>query len=123
MLLDKRFLLGLLTILFCIALGYSAVDNYIVRYHTVSEVIAEPTIGDVRVSGKLVGSPVIGNNSYNSYNFQITDGNATLSVIYNGNLPSSFSIDSDVVVLGRMDENKKFQATTVITKCPSKFEG
>ena len=115
--------MGLLTILFCIALGYSAVDNYIVRYHTVSEVIAEPTIENIRVSGKLVGSPVIGNNSYNSYNFQITDGNATLCVIYNGNLPSSFSIDSDVVVLGKMDDNKKFQATTVITKCPLKFEG
>jgi cytochrome c-type biogenesis protein CcmE len=119
MLLDKRFLLGLLTILFCIALGYSAVDNYIVRYHTVSEVIAKPTIENIRVSGKLVGSPVIGNNSYN---FQITDGNATLCVIYNGNLPSSFSIDSDVVVLGKMNDDKKFQATTVITKCPSKFE-
>lgn len=111
--------MGLLTILFCIAMGYSAVNNYIIRYHTVSEVIAEPTIGDVRVSGKLVGTPV---NDGKFYNFQITDGNATLCVIYNGNLPSSFSINSDVVVLGRMDENKKFQATSVITKCPSKFE-
>ena len=113
-----RLLLGLLAILFCIALGYSAVNNYVIEYLTVSEVIAKPPIGDIRVSGKLVGSPVINNGSYN---FQITDDNATLSVIYNGNLPSSFSIDSDIVVSGRMGEDNKFQANTVITKCPSKF--
>jgi hypothetical protein len=39
--LDKRLLLGLLTILFCIALGYSAVNSYVIHYLTVSEVIAE----------------------------------------------------------------------------------
>ncbi|MCG7848482.1 MAG: cytochrome c maturation protein CcmE [ANME-2 cluster archaeon] len=117
--LDKRTLLGILTILFCIALGYSAINNYLVHYETVGDVLAHPPTGDVRVSGKLASEPT---SNGATYNFQITDGNATMDVIFKGNLPSSFSLDSDVVVQGKLGEDHVFRAVTVITKCPSKFE-
>ncbi|MCL7415296.1 MAG: cytochrome c maturation protein CcmE [ANME-2 cluster archaeon] len=116
---DKRILLGILTIFFCVFLGYSAINNYLVHYETVSDVMDKNLVGDIRVSGKLASEPAsIGG----TYNFQITDGNSTMDVIYKGNLPSSFSLDSDVVVQGRIGEDKVFRAVTVITKCPSKFE-
>jgi len=117
--LDKRTLLGILTILFCIALGYSAINNYLVHYETVGDVLSHPSTGDVRVSGKLASEPT---SNGATYNFQMTDGNATMDVMFKGNLPSSFSLDSDVVVQGKLGEDNVFRAVTVITKCPSKFE-
>ncbi|MCK4928968.1 MAG: cytochrome c maturation protein CcmE [Methanosarcinales archaeon] len=116
---DKRTLLGVLTILFCLALGYSAMDNYLVKYETVSDVLDNPQTGDIRVSGKLASEPT---SNGGTYNFQITDGNATMDVMFRGNLPSSFSLESDVVVQGKLGEDNIFRAVTVITKCPSKFE-
>ncbi|MBW6519358.1 MAG: cytochrome c maturation protein CcmE [ANME-2 cluster archaeon] len=116
---DKRTLLGVLTILFCIALGYSAMNNYLVHYETVGDVLANPPAGDVRVSGKLASEPT---SNGDTYTFRITDGNATMDVLFRGNLPSSFSLDSHVVVQGTLGEDNVFRAVSVITKCPSKFE-
>lgn len=116
---DKRILLGILTAIFCIALIYSAASNYLVHYDTVGDVLNNPSGSELRVSGKMAGEPT---SNGDTYNFKITDGNATMDVMYRGNLPSSFSIDSDVVVVGKLGEDKIFRAVTVITKCPSKFE-
>lgn len=116
---DRRTLVGVLTIIFCIALGYSAVNNYLVHYETVGDVLSHSPAGDVRISGKLASEPI---SDGNTYNFRITDGNATMDVLFKGNLPSSFNLDSDVVIQGSLGDDNVFRAVSVITKCPSRFE-
>lgn len=117
--LDKRFFLGLLTVMFVIALGYSAADNYLVHYQTVSEVLADPPENSVRVSGKMTGEL---SAEVDTYTFNMTDGSSTMKVVYKGTLPLAFNTESDVVVIGKLGEDNTFRAVTLITKCPSKFE-
>jgi len=45
----------------------------------------------------------------------------TLPVVYNGILPDMFAVDRDVIVEGKV-ENGIFQAKTLLTTCPSKYE-
>ncbi|MCR4417793.1 MAG: cytochrome c maturation protein CcmE [Ignavibacteria bacterium] len=48
--------------------------------------------------------------------------NNEMKVVYKGTKPNNFEIATNVVVTGKY-ENGYFQATDVLTKCPSKYEG
>ncbi len=50
------------------------------------------------------------------------DGGATLPVDYTGIIPDTFVDDADVVVEGRRRPDGVFEATTLLAKCPSKYE-
>jgi cytochrome c-type biogenesis protein CcmE len=47
----------------------------------------------------------------------------TLRVSYRGAVPDAFKAGAEVIVEGGLDgEAKTFKATTLITKCPSKYQ-
>jgi cytochrome c-type biogenesis protein CcmE len=48
--------------------------------------------------------------------------NNEMKVVYKGTKPNNFEIATNVVVTGKF-ENGYFNATDVLTKCPSKYEG
>jgi len=55
--------------------------------------------------------------------FYIRDANKNeMKVVYHGIKPNNFEIATNVVVTGKY-ENGYFNATDVLTKCPSKYEG
>lgn len=55
--------------------------------------------------------------------FYIKDANNNeMKVVYHGIKPNNFEIATNVVVTGKY-ENGYFNATDVLTKCPSKYEG
>ena len=116
----KKIIIGVLVIIMCIMLGYTTVSNYMIKYTTISEVLEIETVnGDVHVIGTI--EPGSFTHLYNdSYTFILTDDTASMNVIYTGSLPSSFSENSEIVIIGTM-ESDTFISTKLIARCPSKF--
>ena len=118
---DTRLVIGVIVIIFVLALGYSTVSNYLVKYKTVSEAVGSNTTEMIWVNGTILKGSFISLNT-GEYNFIITDGVTMMNVSFTGELPSSLGTDSDVVILGTYRE-PAFRATKMITKCPTKYQG
>lgn len=61
----------------------------------------------------------------NSASFLLTDiDNQTLTipVVYNGVIPDTFKSGAEVIVEGSLGSDGKFKASTLMTKCPSKYQ-
>ena len=55
--------------------------------------------------------------------FKIADDSGNLAVIYNGPRPDMLRDGSEAVVEGRYIEGESFEASNLLLKCPSKYEG
>ncbi len=120
---NQRFVLG--ASLIVILLIYLASTGITSNQYEVSEAIAEKQ----SLEGKIIlvnGSMVAGTDKWDPLNrtlrFKMTDGIATMDVVYTGekpNIPSRYSY-IQVVVTGRFN-GSEFQAYKMITKCPSKY--
>jgi cytochrome c-type biogenesis protein CcmE len=124
--LKKKFLIGGLIIVLAVAyLGYTGFKSSATYYYTVSEVVEKGTsvYGEkLRVSGKVVADSVHSETDSHSLSFSLDAEGKDLPVVYEGIVPDTFRNDSDVVVEGRFDPSGVFQASTILTKCPSKYE-
>lgn len=91
-------------------------------YKTPAELNAGgPSTGErVRVAGKVVAGTVRSHGA--ETDFDVTDGNATVSVTTRDILPDTFGAGVEVVAEGAMTEQGLFSAATVLAKCPSKFK-
>lgn len=90
-------------------------------YLTVGELrTSGPTHGPVRVSGDVVPGSIARDGS--QVRFEIADATGSLPVTYSGVVPDIFGPNIQVVVEGRPDAAGTFQATTLLAKCPSKFQ-
>ncbi len=112
------------------ALGYlvfTGMQDTMVFYYTVSEVLADT--GDfegtpLRVAGKVVpGSIEVSTTNHLDRSFVIQEGGQRIPVEYHGVVPDTLVDDADAVVEGQLDAEGVFQATFVMAKCPSKYEG
>ena len=57
----------------------------------------------------------------NSFSFYMTDeAGEQHKVICNGDKPQDFELSEEIVVVGKM-KNSVFHATSLLTKCPSKY--
>ncbi len=125
----QRFILGVSVVI--ALLGYLVVIGVPSSTYEVSQAVAEKT----NLTDKVIlinGSMVKGSDKWDSFNrtltFKLTDGIATIDVIFTGdkpNLPPQEEKDSNVqaVVTGLFDRNDVFRASSMLTKCPSKYEG
>lgn len=112
-----------------VAVGYlmytSAQSTSASFFGTVSEVHAQGAAIDgdlVRVGGDVVEGTIDTNGLEGPVNFEITDGSQTLAVTYDGQVPDIFDEHVEAVVEGTYNHNGVFEADTVMTKCPSRFE-
>jgi cytochrome c-type biogenesis protein CcmE len=122
----KRLLLGVsiaAVLLAYLALSTGVVSN---QYEVSEAVAAQDTL-----AGKVIivnGSMVPGTDRWDPLNrtltFKLTDGIATLDVVYNGDKPnlSPEAVNIQAVVTGQFNNNV-FEAFRMLTKCPSKYEG
>lgn len=117
---NKKIILAVFVIILCIMLGYTTVSNYMIEYNTINEILESKTAqNDIHVVGTI--EPGSFTHLYNdSYTFILTDDTASMNVIYTGSLPSSFSENSEIVIIGTM-ESDTFISTKLIARCPSKF--
>ena len=56
------------------------------------------------------------------YDFEISDGVASVAIVYDGAPPDIFSDHAEVIATGTMNADGTFHATELLTKCPSRFE-
>ncbi|GFO96757.1 cytochrome c-type biogenesis protein ccme [groundwater metagenome] len=125
----QRFILGVSIIV--VLLGYLVIIGVPSSSYEVSQAVADKA----NLTDKVIlinGTMVRGTDSWDSFNrtltFKLTDGIATIDVIFTGdkpNLPPQGEDENNVqaVVTGLFDKNDVFRASRMLTKCPSKYEG
>ena len=121
----NKLVIGGAIILVCLAIGFKVMSSseYVTQMKHVSEVLENKEYysqHEVQVYGEIVTGS-FERVAPRSYNFRLTDGNATIEVSYVGELPGSFKEDERVVVVGKFQGNV-FKAYKLLTKCPSKYE-
>lgn len=99
-------------------LVYSATATGVAYYRTVAEVKAAPGGSDVRVLGTVRD---VQHTSPLDVRFDAVDAGYSMPVVYHGQVPDIFRNGVQVVVEGRMGRDGAFHATTLLTKCPSRF--
>lgn len=122
---NKKIAFG--TAVVIIVVGYlfwSGMKDSSVYFHTVSEFFAKQQELEgkgTRVNGELVPGSINFDAENLILTFQLTDGQKNLDVKYHGVAPDTFSEAVSVVVEGKY-VNGVFEATQIMTKCPSKYE-
>ena len=100
-------------------------------YHTpaelVTKVASDPGYHQVgvKVGGRVVPGSIDFDNRTLDLKFDLIDietGTTSFPVTYQGPLPETFEEGVDVVVEGRFSSEGVFEATTVLTKCGSRYE-
>jgi len=124
---NRKFLIAGLLILGAISyLVYAGIKETSVYYLTVSEALSSPAMKtgqDFRMEGSVLDGTIIRAADSLGADFTITDDEKEIPVRYKGSIPDMFADGIDVVVQGRYDKTSaKFEAHTLLTSCPSKYE-
>ncbi len=75
----------------------------------------------VRLGGTVAPGSVQWDALHRHLRFVITDGADHLPIAYTGVVPDIFSEGRQVVVEGSVDRDGTFAATTLLAKCPTKY--
>ncbi len=128
----RKFFVG--GVLLAGVVGYLMVTGMrdsMVYYYTPAELVAksvaDPSVHElgVKVGGRVVPGTVRFDPKTLDLRFDVVDiatGRARFPVQYQGPLPDTFEEGRDVVVEGRLTSAGLFEATTVLTKCGSRYE-
>jgi cytochrome c-type biogenesis protein CcmE len=106
-------------------LVFNAMGSSMAYYKTVGELQASGKVQtgeQVRVGGHVVPGSIEREELSNELRFTMTDGTATLPVVYEGIVPDIFSPDVEVVAEGSVGPDGVMVADKLLTKCPSRFE-
>lgn len=122
----KKFIIGGIIIFSVIGyMVYAGVSDNEVYYMTPTELIAKGeavyTQG-VRVSGKIEDGSIDWDPVALELHFVLIDGKESVPVHYKGVVPDAFKYGVEVIVEGKFVDGKVFEATELLTKCPSKYE-
>lgn len=96
----------------------------LVYYVTVPEFLAQggSTPSNVRVNGKVVAGSIERLPTGQDVTFTMAGDGAEIRVAYHGIIPDTFVDGADVVVEGGVRADGVFAASTLLAKCPSKYE-
>jgi cytochrome c-type biogenesis protein CcmE len=122
----KKFIIGggivVAVAAYLIFIGTGSQVSY---YLTVSELEASgPEIADssVRVAGRIAEGSVVWDAPGLELKFDVVEGEHRLPVVYHGAMPAGFTGGSEILVEGKYRTGEPFEATQLITRCPSKYE-
>ncbi len=125
MLKKRKFLIGAIIIFLAIGyLSFTGFQSSATYYYTPSEAIAQGSSiygENVRVNGQVVPGSVEQEAQGRILRFTISDGEMSLPVVFQGVVPDTFKVGSDVVAEGQLDSAGIFQAHTLMPKCPSRY--
>ncbi len=119
----EKLILGIVIIALALLWSASAIENFLSPYKFVSEVAAQPQefMGrSVYILGVIEEGSLQREGS--AYRFRLSDGNATLNVIYDGQMPSDMKQSVGITVIGVLVSKDTVKASSVLAKCPSKYE-
>jgi len=119
------FLGGAILIVLALAyLVYGGIQQGATYWVTVGELLRRAP-GDVparvRLGGMVASGSVRWDTGHRTLRFMVTDGSHTLPVIYSGVVPDIFAEGRQVVVEGALGRDGTFAATTLLAKCPTKY--
>ncbi len=123
-----KFVIGIGVIIAAVAaMIYSAVDQTKMYMVTVDEFIgARPSYAGrtVRIAGRVQEGTMSWNAEKRSLSFGLHDitGEGAIPVEYSGLLPDMFAEGRDVIVEGPHQDSERFEASSILTSCPSKYE-
>ena len=124
----KFILIGLgivATMVFMLVVATQKSDGGFAYYVTVKEFTekGQPK-GRFRVNGKVATGTIerLPDGRQVKFTIKDKDGAATLPVDFSGIIPDTFVDNADVVVEGVRRPDGVFEATTLLAKCPSKYE-
>ena len=75
--------------------------------------------GVYKTKAVVYGDTVVVQTAVSS--FTLTDSDKILRVNYHGILPQTFGEGKEIIIEGRYDPNGTFEASAILTKCPSKY--
>ena len=113
------------TMIFLFIVGTQKSDGGFAYYVTVDEFLNKGApAGHFRVNGKVRPGSIDRKEGGQRVLFTVIDPKtaSTLDVDFTGIIPDTFVDDADVVVEGKRGEDGVFVATTLLAKCPSKYE-
>jgi cytochrome c-type biogenesis protein CcmE len=126
---NMKFILGGMAILILTGyLLYSGLGETAVYYYTIDEVYrAGPELENkgIRISGQVMPGTIRYDSASMNLGFVIRDiesSPATMTVSYKGLRPDALNDETHVIVEGRYRGDDRFQASSLLTKCPSKYE-
>ena len=128
MLKKKRYWIGGLIVLLAIGfLGFKAFAGAATYYYQVNEILAKGSAvygQTVKVEGTVVDGSIDRESAGRLLKFSISsaDGKQSLPVVYSGVVPDTFNAGNDAVVEGTLGKDGIFQATLLMTKCPTKYQ-
>ncbi len=123
----RKFLIGGIILFIAIGyLGYTGFVSSATYYYEVGELLGQSDLllgQSVRVNGTVVPGSIEQETQGLALKFIIKDVElaATLPVVYHGAVPDTFKAGNDVVVEGKYTAEGTFEATTILTKCASKY--
>lgn len=114
------------TMAFLIFVAVAKPGGGMLYYRSVAEYLADPaTDAHTRVNGKVLEGSIerlpTGQDVFFTMHDPV-DAARTLRVEYRGIIPDTFVDRADVVVEGRLRTDGVFEASTLLAKCPSKYE-
>ena len=102
---------------------YSNIESATAPYLTVTELLAEgPSDRIVRATGTVVGETIAWDAEELLLRFDLTDSGGSLSIDYHGTRPDLLEDGVEAVVEGRYRGESRFEAASILLKCPSKYE-
>ena len=121
-----KFLIGGLLILAAIAfVTISSFQNNAIYYLTLKELNTQRAslIGQpIRVNAPLDKSSIQFDDKSLTLKFNLKEDTLVLPVVYKGVVPDTMDQGESVVAEGRLGADGVFQASTILVKCPSKYE-
>ena len=109
-------------------LMFSGINDSMIYYYSVSELMqkeSELSGEGIRVSGYVSPGTIRLDQQLSQVEFVVSEKNSegSLPVVYQGLIPDTFKDHAEVVVEGSYHSGqKRFHATTLLAKCPSKYE-
>ena len=127
-----RFMVGLVGVALVVSyLIWTGVSETMVYYLTPTELMAKVSLDPsfrevgVKVSGRVVPGTYRNARGELLHTFlvrDLEDESVTFPVEYRDALPDTFTDEVEVVVQGRLRADGVFEATTLLTKCGSRYE-
>lgn len=117
-----RYIIGGIVVFLFGVIAFISLDSSKIEYTDITA--ARDSGKKVQVKGVWVKEKGAEYDSqHNRFTFTMRDDNKQeTKVVYEGARPNNFEIAESIVVKGRI-ENGVLQASDILTKCPSKYEG
>jgi cytochrome c-type biogenesis protein CcmE len=125
---EKIMVVGLLAVVGLLYLFVGSATEGGQWFMEVDEAVASASVTPdrpIRVKGNVVPGTYLTAQGSTEHRFSIAgaQGEAAMPVYYNGPMPDVFAEGREVVVEGFRRADGTLEATEVIAKCPSKYEG